>query len=246
MLASFVCVCRILINGYPPGGCFGWLSLAVFKRDMIFSAEFAYSIHIHTCPYICIHLHTCISYHLYIITYHHIWQWKPIHQLLRLLSENPSMPLEDEFPARLSYPLVISHSCGKSPFLMETSTTMIMFNSYAKLPEGIKSWHFWMFEKIGFGTVRFRSPHTNPKDWDYPPGFLPIESVTVDMENPWFFGNCFIFMFYFSYVIIVRLIIVIKFLCIFRLRYLVGKQLHFCVDRTHAHPTLTVLVLTFL
>ena len=38
---------------------------------------------------------------------------------------------------RVCYPLVNSHSYGKSPFLMGKSTiSMAIFNSYGKLPEG--------------------------------------------------------------------------------------------------------------
>ena len=44
------------------------------------------------------------------------------------------------------YPLVIKHSCGKSPFLMGKSTiSMVIFHSYVSLSE-VMTPHFWLRE----------------------------------------------------------------------------------------------------
>ena len=91
-------------------------------------------------------------------------------------------------------------------------------------------------KKTGFGTVRFRSSYTNPKDWDYPPGFFLNWKCDGRYGKPMVLRKLLYFhVLFFIHDSSTAVNIVIKLLCIFRLRYLVGKQLQFVVDRARTH-----------
>ena len=66
------------------------------------------------------------------------WAQRKAKDTRRAVGMRPVLARSTEWSWHVFYPLVIKHSCGKSPSLMGKSTvSMVIFNSYVKLPEGI-------------------------------------------------------------------------------------------------------------